>query len=94
MILVIPLFGGISALVLYILFLSGILESPLFPEFRLPEFVEGAGRENIRQFLTETYPVSGEDTAKLLFWSFVAGFSERFVPQIITRIVDDDKPKS
>ena len=26
--------------------------------------------------------------AKLLFWSFVAGFSERFVPQIINRVAD------
>ena len=36
--------------------------------------------------LTKTYPSTGPDLAKLLFWSFVAGFSERFVPQIITKV--------
>lgn len=34
----------------------------------------------------ETYPSSGPDLAKLLFWSFVAGFSERFVPQLISNV--------
>jgi hypothetical protein len=28
------------------------------------------------------------DFAKLLFWCFVAGFSERFVPQIINKTLN------
>ena len=39
--------------------------------------------EDVVTFLNQTYPKSGPDLAKLLFWCFVAGFSERFVPQII-----------
>ena len=42
--------------------------------------------EIIKKLLWETYPNSGEDFAKLIFWSFVSGFSERFVPQIISNI--------
>jgi hypothetical protein len=40
-------------------------------------------------WLTQTFPASGTDIAKLLFWSFVAGFSERFVPQIIRKTAEN-----
>ena len=36
--------------------------------------------------LTKTYQLTGQDLAKFQFWSFVAGFSERFVPQIISNV--------
>jgi hypothetical protein len=39
--------------------------------------------EDMRNFFSLTYPATGADVAKFLFWSFVAGFSERFVPQIL-----------
>jgi hypothetical protein len=35
------------------------------------------------RFAPSGYPASGKEVAKLLFWSFVAGFSERLVPQVI-----------
>jgi len=85
-ILLIPIFGGLFALVLYSMFLSGIVSGHMFPAFYIPEPQGAPDREFIVQFLTETYPATGQDMAKLLFWSFVAGFSERFVPQIITRV--------
>lgn len=90
-ILVIPIYGGIFSLVLYLLFLSGLVKGPLFPEFFMPEFKYPPTTENIRQFLNETYPSSGADFAKFAFWSFVAGFSERFVPQIIGKVTSEDK---
>jgi hypothetical protein len=40
----------------------------------------------MRNFFLNTYPSSGQDLAKLIFWCFLAGFSERLVPQIITNI--------
>ncbi len=91
-ILVIPVFGGVFSLVLYLLFLSGIVDSFLFPDFAIPEF-EGRPiptTDDLRRFFVETYPASGEDFAKLGFWSFVAGFSERFVPQIIHSVAGEE----
>ncbi|ARM31903.1 hypothetical protein [Prosthecochloris sp. HL-130-GSB] len=86
-ILLIPVFGGVFALVLYVILLSGIVSGHIFPEFYFPQRPEsGPDSAYILEVLTKTYPNSGEDLAKLLFWLFVAGFSERFVPQIISKV--------
>jgi len=88
-ILVIPIFGGIFAQVTYVLFLSGLIQGHLFPVFAIPQFADMPTDENIRALLTQTYPKTGADFAKLMFWCFVSGFSERFVPQIVNKIVRD-----
>jgi len=86
-ILLIPIFGGVFALVLYCIFLSGILSVNLFPSFYIPiPPATGPDTSFMIDIFTKTYPSTGQDFAKLLFWSFVAGFSERFVPQIITKV--------
>ncbi|HYX25181.1 MAG TPA: hypothetical protein VFC23_13590 [Thermoanaerobaculia bacterium] len=85
-ILLIPIYGGIFALVLYITFLSNIVQGPLFPVFASPTFSKPSpSTEDLRRFFLQTYPATGADLAKLLFWTFVAGFSERFVPQLIDK---------
>ncbi|NMH60001.1 hypothetical protein [Alteromonas ponticola] len=89
-ILMIPVYGGIFALVLYILFLAGLVQGHLFPAFYVPEFDTPPTTQNVVAFLTTTYPAQGADIAKLIFWSFVAGFSERFVPQIINDVTKRD----
>ena len=90
-ILLIPVYGGIFALVLYLGFLSKVIEGPLFPHFAGPPFSEPIPTsEDIRNFFAQTYPATGADLAKLLFWTFVAGFSERFVPQIIGKSEEKD----
>jgi len=86
-ILIIPIYGGIFALVLYVLFLSGLVAGDLFPKFWIPTFGETPTTQNIVDLLSKTYPSKGQDLAKLIFWSFVSGFSERFVPQIIQSVV-------
>jgi hypothetical protein len=82
-ILLIPVYGGIFALVLYLALLSQIVEGVLFPKFSIPEFSIPPTTDDMKRMFMETYPASGIDLAKLIFWSIVAGFSERFVPQII-----------
>ena len=83
-VLLIPVYGGLFGLVLYIGFLSGIVEGSLFPHFAIPTFsAPMPTTEDMRNFFSQTYPATGADVAKFLFWSFVAGFSERFVPQIL-----------
>ena len=78
-----PLYGGIFALVAYIILLAGLVTSTLFPVFVYPALPEtGINPQYFVLFLTDTVPASGPDFAKLLFWSFAAGFTERFIPQI------------
>lgn len=85
-ILLVPVYGGIFSLVLYVALLSEIIKGSLFPQFAIPPFTEPLPtQEDLVRFLSQTYPISGQDVAKLLFWSFVAGFSERLVPQILAR---------
>lgn len=86
-VLLIPVYGGIFALVLYLAFLSNIIESPLFPHFASPAFSQPIpSTQDVANFFAKTYPATGADLTKLLFWSFVAGFSERFVPQILDTV--------
>jgi hypothetical protein len=85
-IVLIPVYGGVFALVLYVCFLSQIVTGALFPQFAVSPFHQPPTTEDLRDFFSSTYPASGADVAKLLFWCFVAGFSERFVPQIIGKL--------
>jgi hypothetical protein len=79
-----PMVGGILALLLYMLFLSKLLSSPLFPTFVLDGDVDGS--VTWQNFLIISHVHGGfDDYAKLAFWSFVAGFSERFVVDVIGR---------
>lgn len=84
-VLLIPINGGVFAIVLHILFLSGILQGSLFPHYFQPVIVENDIGASFKHWLLSTAPASGPDVAKLFFWPFVAGFCERFVPQIIRR---------
>lgn len=76
-----PLVGGVLAVVTYILFVSGLLAGDLFPQF-LPD-------ENASEVigLPKIFAIHGEakDYGKMFFWCFVAGFSEKFVTNIINR---------
>ena len=84
-ILLIPVYGGIFALVLYLAFLSQIVKGALFPEFSIPDFSSPPTTDDMKRLFMDTYPSSGVNLAKLIFWSIVAGFSERLVPQIISK---------
>jgi hypothetical protein len=77
-----PLVGGVLALLLYVLFLSELVSGDLFPHF-----VPDAGLQDPPGF-SSIFMQHGEryqEYAKLLFWCFVAGFSERFVTDVISR---------
>ncbi|EDM28719.1 hypothetical protein LNTAR_09119 [Lentisphaera araneosa HTCC2155] len=87
-ILVIPLFGGVFAMVLYIMVLSGIVDGDLFPNFYIQKPEGIPDNEFLESLLWKTYPMTGEDFGKLLFWSFAAGFSERLVPSLINSKVN------
>ena len=84
-IVLIPIYGGIFALILYVGFLAEVVTGEMFPKFAIAAFHSPPTTADVRQFFNETYPASGQDLAKLLFWCVVAGFSERFIPQIISQ---------
>jgi len=89
-ILLIPIYGGVFALVLYLAFLGSIIQGAMFPKFFVPEFSVPPSTQDMKNLFTSTYPAAGVDFAKLIFWSFIAGFSERFVPQIISKSTSDE----
>jgi hypothetical protein len=85
-IILMPINGGVFSLVLMLMFIGNIVQGTLFPEYPERKIID---LSTFIYWLDNSYPDSGADVTKLLFWSFVAGFSERFVPQIINRTIDD-----
>jgi len=72
-----PACGAIFAVLLYFLFLGGMIQGALFPDIDI----------KVEAFYI-TPPVSGlENFAKLFVWAFIAGFAERFVPDTLDRLI-------
>ncbi|KPJ94481.1 MAG: hypothetical protein AMJ53_05205 [Gammaproteobacteria bacterium SG8_11] len=75
-----PFVGGILALALYLLFLSNIVAGDLFPTFKPIE--ENIG--GLKSLALQDGQLN--DYAKLFFWSFVAGFNQKYVVDIIESV--------
>src|SRR5260370_41292682 len=78
-----PLVGGILAVVTYMLFVSGLLAGDLFPHFE-PDVVSNAAKNPALEAIFAIHG-NASDYGKMIFWCFIAGFSERFVTAIISR---------
>jgi hypothetical protein len=83
------------AVVLYLMFVAGIVSGPLFPAFQNSD----AGFQDFASFVQTVQPARNADVAKCLVWGFLAGYSERFVPNILDRIQqeprdNDERPPS
>lgn len=77
-----PVIGGMFGIVMYLVFLSGIVRGDFFPEFRnLDREYDGLFR-----LFHDMVPAENSDAIKLVFWAFVSGFSERFVPDLVGRV--------
>lgn len=86
-ILLSPILGAVGALVLYCIFDAGLLTGALFPDmFAVPGPGKGKGSLTFARYLSTAGPVAGVDHAKLLVWSFLAGFSERLLPDALDRL--------
>jgi len=79
-----PLVGGVLALLLYILFISKLVSGDLFPVFKPDAAQVGqavTGFQTIMLQQADGYQSYG----KLIFWSFIAGYSEHFVTDVMNR---------
>ncbi|MEM9603553.1 MAG: hypothetical protein AAGA11_11870 [Pseudomonadota bacterium] len=79
----IPINGGVFSLVFMFMFMGGMLEGSLFPQYSYQAINNTA---DFYDWMSTSYPISNHENAKLIFWSFVAGFSERLVPQVIGKV--------
>jgi len=84
-----PLIGGVFAVVLYVIFMAGMLGGDFFPAFQCAEdvFIDAP------HFADCTLPQSNSDAAKALVWGFIAGFIEGFVPNFIDRLAKEQTAK-
>lgn len=70
--------GGIFAMVLYAIFAGGLVEGALFPRFNETK----VNTPFFHEFMEKGLATHG-DLAKALVWAFIAGFSERLVPDFL-----------
>lgn len=75
-----PLVGGILAILLYLIFLSGLITGTVFPMFK-PDEVQPEADSFLVMFAQ--HADGYVNYAKLLVWSFIAGYSERFVIDMV-----------
>ena len=79
-----PLLGGIFASILTLMFIAGVLQGTIFPDFHVPAKV--FGRSLFTIFAWQALPNGTESWAKLFVWAFLAGFAERLVPDSLDRL--------
>lgn len=79
-----PVVGALLALVLMSLFLSGLVAGDLFPKFLHTDRQFESARAVLRGGVMLA---SNSDFAKLIAWSIIAGYSERFVLSKLTALV-------
>ena len=84
-----PVAGAILAVLVYLLFISGLLEGAMFPRF-VPDNPNQTTPG--LKAIFEVHCPTAADYAKVLFWSFVAGFSEKFATSIISRFESPNPP--
>lgn len=74
--------GVIGGVVTYVFFVSGLLQGDFFPKF-VPD--ESPNKRNGLGVLFAVHGATAADYGKMLLWGFIAGFSERFATDIISR---------
>ena len=83
--------GAIGAVVLYLVFAAGLMKGDLFPEFACLKAAASCG--DFHDFISSWAPANATGNAKAIVWDFVAGFSERFVPDVLNRLGSRDGSK-
>jgi hypothetical protein len=79
-----PIIGAIAAVVLYVAFLGGLVAGGLFPVMTCKA---ANGCRQLAEVLNDYGPSEAQDYGKALIWAFIAGFSERLVPDTLQSLV-------
>ncbi len=77
-----PVLGGMFGVILYLVMLTGFIEGDFFPRFRDLE----KPYDGLFALFHSTVPAENKDAIKAVFWAFIAGFSEGFVPALLGRV--------
>lgn len=85
------LVGAIAAVTLYLIFASELIKGDMFPKFHLSNL--NPKPDDFQNFVANWQPISPSDYAKALVWSFLAGFSERFVPDLLEHFASSQQQK-
>ena len=80
----VPLSGLVFAIVLSLIFAGQIVTGPLFPERRTPD-TAGVTLDGLKAM------INWVNVSRFLAWSFIAGFAERLVPDVISRVAENAK---
>jgi hypothetical protein len=59
------------------------MKGDMFPEFHLSPLYKIP--DDFQNFVHNWQPIAPSDYAKAIVWAFTAGFSERFVPDVLER---------
>jgi hypothetical protein len=83
-----PVIGMVFAVVIFAIFAGGFVTGSIVPNFACDKAAHGAlcKGHDFYAFAISSVPASSADWAKLAVWAFAAGFLERLVPDILTRI--------
>lgn len=81
-----PMVGAIASVVLYLVFAGELINGSMFPSFGCSK-VSG-DCNNFKDFVRHWSPEKSVDFAKAIVWGFLAGFSERLVPDILNKITN------
>jgi hypothetical protein len=83
--------GGFFGIAVYMIFVSELFDGELFPSFK--SLSPGASGSAMAQLIHDTALASPKDAAKAVAWSFVAGFSEQFVPNLLDKLAKTAEDK-
>lgn len=83
----------VFAFLLYLMAIGGLIGGDMFPHFVQAKLADGV-HWSMTNFVTAVKPESYKDVAKILVWSFIAGYSEKFVPNLIGQILKTSEGKA
>jgi hypothetical protein len=83
-----PLIGAIGAGVIYVVMAGQMIKAGILPNFaNIPDNPHTVST-HFYAFINDWKPEMPTDYAKVLVLGFIAGFSERFVPDILQKLTD------